>query len=165
MSDPAIQQILEILQTLQSDQKALTSAVDAINGRVNALSGVKELKDIAAPTPAPVRKVATPASPTSEEVNPPQEVAATTITKTPSTTSKIILTTYPGQGGMDPIPLSWGAQDPEARGPVVVGRGKSTIRRRNGKSASCSPRIDCYLDIAEVDSTSPWCSWWLLQYI
>lgn len=46
---------------------------------------------------------------------------------------KIILTTYPGQFGTDPIPLPWGHADPMKRGPVVVSRAPSTIRRRNGK--------------------------------
>ena len=45
---------------------------------------------------------------------------------------KIILTTYPGQSGIDPIPLRWGNADPTERGPVAVSRAPSTIRRRNG---------------------------------
>ena len=50
-----------------------------------------------------------------------------------SSSSKIILTTYPGQSGIDPLPLSWGEGDPQLRGPVIVTRAPSTIRRRNGK--------------------------------
>lgn len=46
--------------------------------------------------------------------------------------SRIILTTYPGQAGIDPVPLEWGAHDPAVRGPVVVSRQQKTIRRRNG---------------------------------
>ncbi|KAG8532020.1 Uracil-regulated protein 1 [Bacidia gigantensis] len=49
--------------------------------------------------------------------------------------SKIILTTYPGQPGMDPMQMSWGHVDPRQRGPVVVSRGKSTFRRRNAIGA------------------------------
>lgn len=33
-----------------------------------------------------------------------------------STTSKIILTSYPGQAGVDPLPMEWGAQDAQKRG-------------------------------------------------
>jgi GTP cyclohydrolase II len=50
-------------------------------------------------------------------------------------TSKIILTSYPGQSGVDPIPFRWGNPDPILRGPVVVSRNPSTIRRRNAIGA------------------------------
>ncbi|PHH78621.1 hypothetical protein CDD80_6592 [Ophiocordyceps camponoti-rufipedis] len=40
-------------------------------------------------------------------------------------------TTYPKQIGIDPIGIDWGNTDPEKRGPVVVSRSPSTIRRRN----------------------------------
>ena len=52
-----------------------------------------------------------------------------------SVTSRIILTTYPGQSGIDPVPLEWGHPDPAKRGPVVVSRHPSTIRRRNAIGA------------------------------
>ena len=50
-----------------------------------------------------------------------------------SLTSRIILTTYPGQSGIDPLPMKWGAADPTERGPVAVSRHTSTVRRRNGE--------------------------------
>lgn len=40
--------------------------------------------------------------------------------------------TYPKQTGIKPIPLNWGAPEPTERGPIVVSRYSSTIRRRNG---------------------------------
>lgn len=40
--------------------------------------------------------------------------------------------TYPKQTGIKPIPLDWGASEPLQRGPIVVSRYSSTIRRRNG---------------------------------
>ena len=40
--------------------------------------------------------------------------------------------TYPKQIGINPFPMSWGDADPQRRGPVVVSRLPSTIRRRNG---------------------------------
>lgn len=49
--------------------------------------------------------------------------------------SKIILTTYPSQSGINPIPLHWGHLDPLIRGPVVVSRAKGTVRRRNAIGA------------------------------
>ncbi len=40
--------------------------------------------------------------------------------------------TYPKQLGINPLPMDWGNFDPIKRGPVVVSRLPSTIRRRNG---------------------------------
>ncbi|KAK3685996.1 GTP cyclohydrolase N terminal-domain-containing protein [Podospora appendiculata] len=50
-------------------------------------------------------------------------------------TSRIILTTYPKQIGINPLPMDWGAEDPLKRGPVTVSRAPSTIRRRNAIGA------------------------------
>ena len=48
-----------------------------------------------------------------------------------------VVRTYPGQAGINPLPMDWGNKDYQKRGPVVVSRGATTIRRRNGKF-SCS---------------------------
>ncbi|GAO50567.1 hypothetical protein SAICODRAFT_89833 [Saitoella complicata NRRL Y-17804] len=48
---------------------------------------------------------------------------------------RVVLTTYPGQSGVDPVPLKWGAEDPRARGPIIVARQPSTIRKRNAIGA------------------------------
>ncbi|KAJ5709937.1 hypothetical protein N7493_009529 [Penicillium malachiteum] len=48
---------------------------------------------------------------------------------------RIILTTYPGQSVVNPIPLEWGKINPEERGPVLVSRNKKTIARRNAIGA------------------------------
>lgn len=50
-------------------------------------------------------------------------------------TSRIILTTYPKQIGINPLPMDWGNPDPALRGPVAVSRAPSTIRRRNAIGA------------------------------
>ncbi|KAK4056468.1 hypothetical protein OIO90_002611 [Microbotryomycetes sp. JL221] len=44
---------------------------------------------------------------------------------------RVILTTYPGQVGIHPIPLNWGAKTAAERGPVVASRQQSTIKVRN----------------------------------
>lgn len=49
--------------------------------------------------------------------------------------SRVILTTYPKQIGINPLPLEWGLADPLKRGPVAVSRNASTIRRRNAIGA------------------------------
>ncbi|KAF1344915.1 uracil-regulated protein 1 [Delphinella strobiligena] len=49
--------------------------------------------------------------------------------------SRIILTTYPGQSGVEPTSLIWGAEDPETRGPVIVSRAGATMSFRNAIGA------------------------------
>lgn len=49
--------------------------------------------------------------------------------------NRITITTYPGQVGVEPIPFQWGLADPHQRGPVVVSRAPSTIKRRNALGA------------------------------
>ncbi|KAJ3111649.1 hypothetical protein HDU96_005485 [Phlyctochytrium bullatum] len=48
---------------------------------------------------------------------------------------RIVLTTYPGQVGINPIPLNWGHPDPEIRGPIVASRNPSSIKVRNAIGA------------------------------
>jgi hypothetical protein len=45
--------------------------------------------------------------------------------------TKIVLHTYPKQVGVRPAPMDWGNPDSQLRGPVVVSRHKTTVRRRN----------------------------------
>ncbi|EAQ86547.1 conserved hypothetical protein [Chaetomium globosum CBS 148.51] len=49
--------------------------------------------------------------------------------------SRVVLTTYPKQIGIKPLPLEWGAADPLQRGPVTVSRVPSTIGKRNAIGA------------------------------
>ncbi|KAJ8291657.1 Uracil-regulated protein 1 [Rhodotorula toruloides] len=49
--------------------------------------------------------------------------------------SRVILTTYPGQVGINPIPLKWGAATPEERGPVVASRQPKSLKVRNAIGA------------------------------
>ncbi|KAJ5594950.1 uncharacterized protein N7459_001158 [Penicillium hispanicum] len=52
-----------------------------------------------------------------------------------SSGDRIILTTYPGQSVVNPVPLKWGASDPQERGPILVSRNPTTISRRNAIGA------------------------------
>lgn len=146
-----LQQILSRLDSLQVENKGLASAVDAITGQVNALAGVKAVRDAAKDEDTKSAKqilsstaenldttsVETdgpaPPSPTDEVALPP--TSPTPRKAAPAVTSRIILTTYPGQSGIDPIVMNWGEKDPAKRGPVVVSRAGSTIRRRNAIGA------------------------------
>ncbi|KAJ9293143.1 hypothetical protein DTO271G3_8087 [Paecilomyces variotii] len=47
----------------------------------------------------------------------------------------ITLTTYPGQSGVDPVPLEWGAKDAKTRGPIIVSRNSNMLKRRNAMGA------------------------------
>ncbi|KAI8848091.1 GTP cyclohydrolase N terminal-domain-containing protein [Chytridium lagenaria] len=48
---------------------------------------------------------------------------------------RIILTTYPGQVGINPIPLNWGHPDPHIRGPIVASRNPTSLKVRNAIGA------------------------------
>lgn len=124
--------ILATVCQIQNDNKALAASVDSINGRVNALADVKKLKD-AVKVDTPLRPVTPASKPIDAPFSPTTEVKDedSTTSKRPAT-SRIILTTYPGQSGIDPIIMNWGHEDPMQRGPVVVSRAGSTVRRRNG---------------------------------
>ncbi|KAL4800260.1 GTP cyclohydrolase N terminal-domain-containing protein [Aspergillus venezuelensis] len=69
----------------------------------------------------------------------PQGTEHTVTVQSPTSNSRyskhIILTTYPGQSGIDPVPLEWGAKDAKSRGPVVVSRSGNFLKRRNALGA------------------------------
>jgi hypothetical protein len=106
------------------------------------LAGIKQIKDEAASeaangTLSSDKAKETESSKAVEAISqqydqPPANVDAPPRRASVSKTSKIILTSYPGQAGVDPLPMEWGAKDPAVRGPVVVSRHPNTIRRRNG---------------------------------
>jgi len=142
-SDALLKEILDGLKALRTENSELAASVDKINGRVNMLAGIKQLKDEAvrdaaygASTGDQAKEV--PSEKTVEAVSqqykePPSSVDAPPPRRSSvSKTSKIILTSYPGQAGVDPLPMVWGAKDPAVRGPVLVSRHANTIRRRNG---------------------------------
>ncbi|RDL35096.1 RibA-like protein [Venustampulla echinocandica] len=146
-----MKEVLGALKSLQTSQVQLASNIDAISGRVNVLAGMKEVNDVAVdPSPrAPKKKVESddahphedeivPTSPSlsSAQISEDKVTAqATHARKSSAGTSRIILTTYPGQSGINPLPMDWGHIDPQQRGPVVVSRNQTTIRRRNAIGA------------------------------
>ena len=149
-----LKEINTTLLAIQQDYRRLSSAVETIEGRVNILAGVKQVRDAAGTTLSNQNgSVSSPSSGDHGSSNTPTPltpsihlatlegalVAAHTVPAVVSerssggTTSRIILTTYPGRTGIDPLIMNWGHSDPMQRGPVVVSRSQSTIRRRNGK--------------------------------
>ncbi|KAF2238570.1 hypothetical protein EV356DRAFT_505875 [Viridothelium virens] len=154
-----LQEILSTVKLLKQEHSHLASAVDAINGRVNTLAGIKEVYDqVGKDTPALKPQPSTtghrlppadgerrpspltlngqgdaqPSSPPS--VN-PASPGVESSRRSSASSSRIILTSYPGQSGVDPLPMDWGNKDPNLRGPVVVSRNHSTIKRRNAIGA------------------------------
>ncbi|KAG9551172.1 uracil-regulated protein 1, partial [Aureobasidium melanogenum] len=135
-----LQEILASLKTIQQENTHLAAAVDAINGRVNILAGVKQVKDMTVDPTAVEHNKQPPADPvapalTENTPSSPDLSAMSGSGRRSSVTSKIILTSYPGQAGVDPLPMDWGNKDPSLRGPVVVSRNPSSIRRRNAIGA------------------------------
>ncbi|RYP69059.1 hypothetical protein DL771_006290 [Monosporascus sp. 5C6A] len=126
--------VLKALGAIQESQRRLATEVESVSQRLDALAPT-------AITPSPNTGIAPgPPSPDRER----SATAAESITDASSLTtsaavqaqksgftSRIILTTYPKQNGIDPLPLDWGAFEASRRGPVVVSRSSSTIRRRN----------------------------------
>ena len=155
-----LRQILASVQSLQHNYIQLSAVLESVQGQINALTGPRRFQDRVENQAAILRE--NDSLPTPEVANDPRANASITAQKGPALprthqldalqederdetsdsllskkssaalTSRIILTTYPNQSGIDPLILKWGCQDPLERGPVVVSRNQNTIRRRNG---------------------------------
>ena len=145
-----LQQIQGSLAGLQKDYSSLSTSVGNLNSRVNTLAGVKDLQTAAINSSA-LTQPASSADALGARLEPAADQAVNSnqvqrnipVTRRPSLTSRIILTTYPGQAGIDPLPLHWGHADPQIRGPVVVSRNSKSVRRRNGmKQLACGASIE-----------------------
>ncbi|KAI8055120.1 GTP cyclohydrolase N terminal-domain-containing protein [Syncephalis plumigaleata] len=71
------------------------------------------------------------ATTTTATTTPKDEDVSNGSSKEPLYTSRVILTTYPGQMGIKPVPFSWGASTPDERGPVIVSRHPNSLKIRN----------------------------------
>ena len=151
-----LNQIQATLQTIQQDYRQLSAAVEIIDGRVNIMAGIKQIENAAdqhhitndgesLSTDTAKQDASQSITPISSSVrmraaDDPQDAMSgrkpSLAARSSSASSRIILTTYPGQSGVDPIIMNWGHQNPKERGPVVVSRSQSTVRRRNGKLSS-----------------------------
>lgn len=159
--EEALKQILSIVRSIQKDYRHLSDAVESIQGQINVISGVKQVHDIAGRNHPSQTRVA-PTQPLSAgglqgardtDPSPSPKAQASSLEydlagssearsdgeplygrkHSAIATSRIVLTTYPGQSGIDPLIMNWGHVDALERGPVVVSRSQSTVRRRNGK--------------------------------
>lgn len=132
--------VLKALNAIQQNQTQFQTSLASVTQRLDQLApeqaGSKGPSSSgASQSPAPglgASPISASASPTSSPAD--RESAATQAQKS-GFTSRIILTTYPKQIGIDPLPLNWGQAEPLERGPVVVSRSSSTIGRRNATGA------------------------------
>ena len=151
-SGPVLSEILATLKKMQLDHSQLAGSVDLLQSRLDLTHNLSQMrqarrnsvgKDSPSLDPVQVAKAANGLSsspPSTSQLNDPISPQKLSSTPPPyarktSVTSRIILTTYPGQSGIDPIPLEWGEEDPQKRGPVVVSRHHDSIRRRNALGA------------------------------
>lgn len=148
--DEILKRILSTVQSIREDYHHLSAAVECIQGQVNVLSGISQMDenqgrdhlaqihivpgDERAPSdtkPGPNAQLDFGSAEPNEARNDGEFLHKRKNNAT--ATSRIILTTYPGQSGIDPLTMNWGHTDMLERGPVVVSRSQSTVRRRNGK--------------------------------
>jgi hypothetical protein len=140
-----LKEIKSALRTIAQSQIQIASSVEAMSKRVDDLEESSGVAAGSRATGAGDTSVSSSAAqPTRPAQTPPLRPADAGISSSPPSasadaksgfTSRIILTTYPNQIGIKPLPMKWGAADPLVRGPVTVSRAPSTIRRRNAIGA------------------------------
>ncbi|EJT76257.1 GTP cyclohydrolase II [Gaeumannomyces tritici R3-111a-1] len=126
-SGAGMDQVMEVLKQMQEDQARLLAAIEL--GDRTALLSKGADKSLSASPPGPSGLAQTPPLLAADAAT--ERDAGSSSSPKSSFTSRIILTTYPKQIGINPIPMNWGAGDAAKRGPIVVSRSSSTIRRRN----------------------------------
>ncbi|KAK9473490.1 GTP cyclohydrolase N terminal-domain-containing protein [Dipodascopsis tothii] len=155
--------ILTALQSLQSDYKTLSAKIassDAqtkatlqdLDARLTTVQSVGNLVSnlsftVSAPNSIVAPSVTSePSPPLSPELlaTIPRDAEPPVADKTPAKKKndlselwgkRVVLATYPGQSGINPLPLKWGAADPRERGPIVVSRLKTSMKLRNAIGA------------------------------
>ena len=127
-----LQEILSSLNSMRQEQSQLATAVELLNTRVNALAGPKPSQhgiphDASSTSPQigsvspqlpPRGHVSRASASSADGLSKPLNGSSdsTSSQRKSSVTSKIILTSYPGQAGVDPLPMRWGEEDPHKRG-------------------------------------------------
>lgn len=164
LTDPGLlRDIQDILQSVQTETRHLAAVVASLNERITLLTEPKIPSEVTNELPQALGETYLPPSsvhklPSHDDdlgISPPIEKIpgvdgfghARIQHQSPSgrnsnsgltSKSRIILTTYPGQSGIHPVAINWGHADPIQRGPVLVSRNQSTIRRRNGTRSGIS---------------------------
>ncbi|KAL2260173.1 hypothetical protein VTK26DRAFT_5919 [Humicola hyalothermophila] len=147
MASSGLEDVKEALKAITLGQAKLLSAVEAVSQRVAELeknqdqsrrpsidSGPDGLGRTLTPLSAGLTPSPSTVMPAEAGTQSPPPSSAPSEVKS-SFSSRVVLTTYPKQIGIKPLPLEWGAADPLQRGPVTVSRSPSTIGRRNAIGA------------------------------
>ncbi|PGH29994.1 hypothetical protein GX50_07241 [[Emmonsia] crescens] len=129
-SDNDLRGILAALEKIQVDHSHLASSVEDIKEKVEFLASHGDVPEHDANDE--VQESIAFENPESGSAPTP---GGTYTPRKASGTSRIILTTYPGQSGINPIVMDWGNPDPIKRGPVVVSRHPNTVKKRNAIGA------------------------------
>ncbi|KAK0754809.1 GTP cyclohydrolase N terminal-domain-containing protein [Schizothecium vesticola] len=134
-------EVRDALKAIAEGQARLLSVVSSVSKRVDDLetesksaSGISDAVKTATVIPLVDGTKTPPLLPADAGSQSPPPILATADTQS-GFSSRIILTTYPKQIGIKPLPMEWGEPDPLKRGPVTVSRNSSTIRRRNAIGA------------------------------
>ncbi|KAM0504840.1 hypothetical protein ACHAP8_002229 [Fusarium lateritium] len=148
--------MLEALQEIQRTQALLVNAVESLSGRSideatgdHAKNNVLDIGSSEDANEGETPSVELPIA-SGDKLKAPE--APTAVQRQQGFTSRIILTTYPKQIGINPLPMDWGNSDPVKRGPIVVSRAATTIRRRNGSGGSYSIYYALAVASKELDS-------------
>lgn len=135
-SDNDLRGILAALEKIQVDHSHLASSVEDIKEKVEFLASHGDVPEHDANDE--VQESIAFENPESGSAPTP---GGTYTPRKASGTSRIILTTYPGQSGINPIVMDWGNPDPIKRGPVVVSRHPNTVKKRNGQLVTFLTRM------------------------
>jgi GTP cyclohydrolase II len=129
-----LQAILQELQGLKANQAAFEQKLESLalpptsppllTSSIPPLAGLTQ-----APSPASTPFVKPSDLPTSPSLVAQKDAASSQYSQ------RVVLTTYPGQVGINPIPLQWGAGSAESRGPVVASRQPKSLKVRNAIGA------------------------------
>ncbi|UKZ83670.1 Putative GTP cyclohydrolase [Trichoderma virens FT-333] len=141
--------VLDALRDIQQTQQRLLSSVESLTSKLGSSALGSPALDPASKLPvtplllesdkdAKQKDAEASAVIQSFENGAAQPSSALSPSSRQGFTSRIVLTTYPKQIGIDPLQMDWGNPDPLQRGPVVVSRAASTIRRRNAIGGSYS---------------------------
>ncbi|KAH8984461.1 GTP cyclohydrolase N terminal-domain-containing protein [Lactarius akahatsu] len=138
-------QILTQLESLQLSQQVLQAKIDTLTNPVSP--GTWPASSHGLPSPIPASSLSLDGAPSTPPSGPTQAIATSVGEKGVDGISaekerekvlypgRVLLTTYPDQHGVKPVPLKWGAANPTERGPVIPSRLASSIKQRNAIGA------------------------------
>ncbi|KAI8372033.1 GTP cyclohydrolase N terminal-domain-containing protein [Choanephora cucurbitarum] len=129
--EAVLQKMLATMDTLREEQSRLAEQIDKFTLSSNKPTQLSPSTSITAIT----TDKAVVGNPQSVVGNPLESIPDNSSPFTPSYPSRVILTTYPGQQGIKPLTLNWGANSPHERGPIVASRHVESIKKRNAIGA------------------------------